>query len=255
MARKKSQANQHRKRIDKFTSPDRTSHATMRAIAHVESHNPTPSRPASTPAMDKDNFMELTLPPSTNNSRLGMPQDSHCRRRLALNEELKGFTLAIQATQVAIKDYKDKRVTGGFLIDHQQQLQDVYRNDLQHVVIPTSREDDRFGMIGKVLAFVRNGRYPERTFLPSHATSNSEAPQQMAPQNVTVTATSQPTIQAIITSIHNQQQGNNTKNGCLNLITQTLQQTIEAFSSLVQQINLMNISEREREIPPSNHHH
>ncbi|GFW58180.1 hypothetical protein TNCV_2743241 [Trichonephila clavipes] len=34
-------------------------------------------------------------------------------------------------------------------------------------LIPTSREDDRFGVIGKVLAFVRNGRYPERTFLPS----------------------------------------------------------------------------------------
>ncbi|GFU40841.1 hypothetical protein TNCV_2466501 [Trichonephila clavipes] len=27
--------------------------------------------------------------------------------------------------------------------------------------------NDRFGVIGKVLAFVRNGRYPERTFLPS----------------------------------------------------------------------------------------
>ncbi|GFX46588.1 hypothetical protein TNCV_4550271 [Trichonephila clavipes] len=28
-----------------------------------------------------------------------------------------------------------------------------------------SRQDDRLGVIGKVLAFVRNGRYPERTFL------------------------------------------------------------------------------------------
>ncbi|GFW69941.1 hypothetical protein TNCV_1403941 [Trichonephila clavipes] len=33
--------------------------------------------------------------------------------------------------------------------------------------VPTSREDARFGVIGKVLPFVRNGRYPERTFLPS----------------------------------------------------------------------------------------
>ncbi|GFW61426.1 hypothetical protein TNCV_346741 [Trichonephila clavipes] len=32
-------------------------------------------------------------------------------------------------------------------------------------LVPTSREDDRFGVISKVLAFVRNGRYPERTFL------------------------------------------------------------------------------------------
>ncbi|GFV68982.1 hypothetical protein TNCV_3247561 [Trichonephila clavipes] len=37
-------------------------------------------------------------------------------------------------------------------------------------LVPTSREDDRFGVICKVLAFVRNGRYPERTFLPSLVT-------------------------------------------------------------------------------------
>ncbi|GFX17192.1 hypothetical protein TNCV_2857151 [Trichonephila clavipes] len=34
-------------------------------------------------------------------------------------------------------------------------------------LLPTSREDDRFGVISYVLAFVRNGRYPEQTFLPS----------------------------------------------------------------------------------------
>ncbi|GFV51723.1 transposable element Tcb2 transposase [Trichonephila clavipes] len=32
------------------------------------------------------------------------------------------------------------------------------------------REDDRLGVIGKVLAFVRNGRYPERTIPPSLVT-------------------------------------------------------------------------------------
>ncbi|GFW19997.1 polypeptide N-acetylgalactosaminyltransferase 13 [Trichonephila clavipes] len=36
--------------------------------------------------------------------------------------------------------------------------------------LPTSREDGRLGVIGKVLAFVRNGRYPERTFPPSLVT-------------------------------------------------------------------------------------
>ncbi|GFX48763.1 hypothetical protein TNCV_3479471 [Trichonephila clavipes] len=80
MARKKSQANQHRKSIDKFTSPDRTSHAILPTISHVESHDPTPPRPASTPPMDNDYFMELTLPSSTNNLRPGTPQDTHCRR-------------------------------------------------------------------------------------------------------------------------------------------------------------------------------
>ncbi|GFT78631.1 probable RNA-directed DNA polymerase from transposon X-element [Trichonephila clavipes] len=37
-------------------------------------------------------------------------------------------------------------------------------------VLPTSREDDRLGVIDNVLAFVRNGRYSERTFLPSKGT-------------------------------------------------------------------------------------
>ncbi|GFV99611.1 integrase catalytic domain-containing protein [Trichonephila clavipes] len=39
--------------------------------------------------------------------------------------------------------------------------------------VPTSREDGRLGVIGNVLAFVRNGRYPERTFLPSLVTRTS----------------------------------------------------------------------------------
>ncbi|GFV11767.1 hypothetical protein TNCV_977561 [Trichonephila clavipes] len=34
-------------------------------------------------------------------------------------------------------------------------------------ILPTTREDDGLGVIGKVLAFVRNGRYSERTYLPS----------------------------------------------------------------------------------------
>ncbi|GFT74358.1 uncharacterized protein TNCV_539171 [Trichonephila clavipes] len=36
-------------------------------------------------------------------------------------------------------------------------------------LVPTSREDDRFAVIGKVLAFARKGRYTERTFLPTVA--------------------------------------------------------------------------------------
>ncbi|GFY70247.1 hypothetical protein TNIN_392701, partial [Trichonephila inaurata madagascariensis] len=128
--RKKSQANQHRKRLDKFTSPDRRSYDTLPPIALVESHHPTPPRPASTQPKDNDNIMELTLHSSTNNSRPATPQDSHCRRRLALNEELKEFTFAIQTTRIMINDYKAQGITGRFLIDHQLQLHDAYKNDL-----------------------------------------------------------------------------------------------------------------------------
>ncbi|GFY70936.1 hypothetical protein TNIN_300961 [Trichonephila inaurata madagascariensis] len=68
MARKKSQANQRRKRLDKFPSPDQTPYSKLPPIALVESHHPTPPRPASTPK-DNDSIMELAPPSSTNNSR------------------------------------------------------------------------------------------------------------------------------------------------------------------------------------------
>ncbi|GFY50976.1 hypothetical protein TNIN_315141 [Trichonephila inaurata madagascariensis] len=80
ISQEKSQANQHSKIIYEFTSSDRTSHAILPPFTHVESHNPTPPRPASTPPMDKDSIMDLTLPPSTNTSRPKTPQDTHCRR-------------------------------------------------------------------------------------------------------------------------------------------------------------------------------
>ncbi|GFU98759.1 hypothetical protein TNCV_1214751 [Trichonephila clavipes] len=43
-------------------------------------------------------------------------------------------------------------------------------------LVPTSREDDCFGVIGKVPAFVRNGGYPERTFLPSKTRGHGTTP-------------------------------------------------------------------------------
>ncbi|GFY25101.1 hypothetical protein TNCV_2692921 [Trichonephila clavipes] len=71
----------------------------------------------------------------------------------------------------------------------------------------------------------------------THTTLNSTTPQQMAPQMGTVPATTQPITQAIVTPGPTQQQNCNTSNECLNLISQTLQQTIQALSILVQQIN------------------
>ncbi|GFX62206.1 transposable element Tc3 transposase [Trichonephila clavipes] len=61
-----------------------------------------------------------------------------------------------------------------FLPEFRRALLDEWCNILQDQIdnfilsmprhLPTSRENDRFGVIVKVLAFVRNGRYPERTF-------------------------------------------------------------------------------------------
>ncbi|GFX98858.1 RNA-directed DNA polymerase from mobile element jockey [Trichonephila clavipes] len=62
-------------------------------------------------------------------------------------------------------------------------------------------------------------------------------PQQMAPRNGQVPATIPTQTQAAITLIPRQPQKTNAKNECIGLSTQTLSQTIQALSLLVQQIN------------------
>ncbi|GFV87406.1 RNase H domain-containing protein [Trichonephila clavipes] len=65
----------------------------------------------------------------------------------------------------------------------------------------------------------------------------------MAPHVTPIPATTQPTAQEIITPIPTQLLRNINKNECFNLITQTLQQTIQALSLLVEQISYLNISD------------
>ncbi|GFW61176.1 hypothetical protein TNCV_434001 [Trichonephila clavipes] len=72
-------------------------------------------------------------------------------------------------------------------------------------------------------------------------TFNTNTPQQLAPHDTT--ATENPNVQEITTSIPITPHNNNNKNESLNLITQMLQQTILALTQLVQQISYMNISE------------
>ncbi|GFS52784.1 hypothetical protein TNIN_420061 [Trichonephila inaurata madagascariensis] len=56
-------------------------------------------------------------------------------------------------------------------------------------------------------------------------------------------ATTEPTTQETITPIPSHAPSNTNKNECLNLISQTLQQTIKALSQLAQQINYINIAD------------
>ncbi|GFU12820.1 probable RNA-directed DNA polymerase from transposon BS [Trichonephila clavipes] len=67
-------------------------------------------------------------------------------------------------------------------------------------------------------------------------------PQQMAPRNGQVPATTPTQTQAAITHVSKQPLNNNAKNECMGLITQTLSQTIQALSLLVQQINSLDFS-------------
>ncbi|GFY43112.1 hypothetical protein TNIN_303831 [Trichonephila inaurata madagascariensis] len=126
MARKKSQANQHRQKIINFTSSDRTSPAHLTIIAHMENHQISPPRPVSSLIRNMNNIMGLTLPSFTNNSRLETPVESYCKRRPALTQEMKDLNIAIQATQTTIKGYNAHGFTEGFLIDPQCQFQINY---------------------------------------------------------------------------------------------------------------------------------
>ncbi|GFX52770.1 hypothetical protein TNCV_3719601 [Trichonephila clavipes] len=67
-------------------------------------------------------------------------------------------------------------------------------------------------------------------------------PQQMTPRNGQVPATIPMQTQAATTHITKQPLNNNAKNECMGLITQTLSQTIQALSLLVQQIKSIDFS-------------
>ncbi|GFU82431.1 nucleic-acid-binding protein from transposon X-element [Trichonephila clavipes] len=77
----------------------------------------------------------------------------------------------------------------------------------------------------------------------SRITTQATVPQQMAPRNVQFPATTLTQAQTAQRQIHPQPQPINTNNDCLNLITQTLNQTIQALSLLVQQIGVMTTAQ------------
>ncbi|GFX21846.1 nucleic-acid-binding protein from transposon X-element [Trichonephila clavipes] len=75
----------------------------------------------------------------------------------------------------------------------------------------------------------------------ARTTFQATAPQQMAPRAGLIPATSQTQTQAVRRQIPPPQpQPINPNNECMNLITQTLNQTIQALSVLVQQISTIN---------------
>ncbi|GFY12289.1 hypothetical protein TNCV_283921 [Trichonephila clavipes] len=69
------------------------------------------------------------------------------------------------------------------------------------------------------------------------------APQQMAPRTTQIPATNQAQTQAARRQISPQPQPINLNNDCMGLITQALNQTIQALSVLVQQISTMNLTQ------------
>ncbi|GFU78952.1 nucleic-acid-binding protein from transposon X-element [Trichonephila clavipes] len=79
-------------------------------------------------------------------------------------------------------------------------------------------------------------------------TSNFNTTQQMAPP--ATTATDNQTLKEIPTPLLLPTQSANTQNDCLNLITQTLQQTIHALSTLVQHISYLTTPQPDP-VPPT----
>ncbi|GFV61800.1 nucleic-acid-binding protein from transposon X-element [Trichonephila clavipes] len=82
-------------------------------------------------------------------------------------------------------------------------------------------------------------------------TSHSNTAQQMIPP--ATTATDNQTVKEIPTPLPLPTQSSNTQNDCLNLITQTLQQTIHALSTLVQHISYLT-TPQPAPVPPTLSH-
>ncbi|GFS88630.1 hypothetical protein TNCV_1462311 [Trichonephila clavipes] len=120
MARKKNLANQERKRRE---FQDQSENLERSSSAATESyHSTSPMLELILTNKTTDEPKDLILPSSNHTSRPGTEQDSTCKGRLALSEELCQLTLAVQATNAAINNYK----VHSFLIAHQLQLQAVY---------------------------------------------------------------------------------------------------------------------------------
>ncbi|GFX40435.1 uncharacterized protein TNCV_788901 [Trichonephila clavipes] len=79
-------------------------------------------------------------------------------------------------------------------------------------------------------------------------------PQQMTPRNGQVPSTIPTQTQAATTHITKQTNTNNAKSECMGLITQTLSQTIQALSLLVQQINSIDFSSNAPQPSSTNKH-
>ncbi|GFX67188.1 hypothetical protein TNCV_2185351 [Trichonephila clavipes] len=82
-----------------------------------------------------------------------------------------------------------------------------------------------------------NVSFAQATAQQERSKITAPTPQQMAPRNGQVPSTIPTQTQAATTHITKQTNTNNAKSECMGLITQTLSQTIQALSLLVQQIN------------------
>ncbi|GFX64760.1 nucleic-acid-binding protein from transposon X-element [Trichonephila clavipes] len=87
-----------------------------------------------------------------------------------------------------------------------------------------------------------NVSFAQATAQQEQSNITAPTPQQMAPRNGQVPSKIPTQTQAATTHITKQPVTNNAKNECMSLITQTLSQTIQALSLLVQQINSIDFS-------------
>ncbi|GFX32238.1 hypothetical protein TNCV_2659141 [Trichonephila clavipes] len=113
--------------VQTVTHPTKTMISSV--ISATENYHATSPMIELIPNETTDEPKDLIPPSSNHTSRPGTPQDSTCKRRLALSEELSQLTLAVKATNTAINNYKAHEVSHSFLIAHQLQLQAVYEKD------------------------------------------------------------------------------------------------------------------------------
>ncbi|GFU54933.1 hypothetical protein TNCV_3825771 [Trichonephila clavipes] len=124
-------ANQERKRRE---FPDLSEILERPSSAATENYRSTSPMLELIPNKTTDEPKDLILTSTNHSSRPGTPHDSTCKQRLALSSELSQLTLAVQATNTAINNYKAHGMFHSFFIALQLQLQAVYEKDMQHVI-------------------------------------------------------------------------------------------------------------------------
>ncbi|GFX64761.1 hypothetical protein TNCV_4682361 [Trichonephila clavipes] len=142
MARKKSQENQHRKKIIN-SSPDQTSRADLTPTEPMENLHISLSSHDSTPSKEFSKAMELTLPTSSNSSIPGTPQEftsqttqiSNCRNLLYLTRQIATQDVQLKSNKILMQALTGKGHPGEppFLMETYQRFK-KYKMERQQLI-------------------------------------------------------------------------------------------------------------------------
>ncbi|GFY74220.1 hypothetical protein TNIN_200171 [Trichonephila inaurata madagascariensis] len=203
MAGKMNSANNAQKGLETSTSPDRTLKTGMPTPTHMEKLHLSTAGSTSMLNYSTENIMNLSLPASAQSSRPGKPQD---------------FATGSSNCQGLLR-------LANLLKGYAISIDGCHRGINELIQAGLTDPNNSIMLDNTRVLKDYNQRY-----------------QQAVNGIIPITATTRPTAQEINTPIPTHLPSNSNKNECLNLITQILQQTVQALSQLVQRISYINIA-------------